>query len=123
MRQALLFHGTILYRMPADCIARYLKHPGRQPEYRGERAHGAFLRTIPAPPEEIKLAIAAAWGVKSLLEAWPKNRMTESIQATLRRTQDEAVLDAQRWFRSAPFTYPPASDSGLPTQFPPRRFP
>ena len=95
-RGALLFHGTILHGMPADRIARYLKHPARQPEYRRERTHGAFLRTIEAPPEKIKMAISNAWGVESPLDVWPKTRMADSIEAILRRTQDGTVLHAVR---------------------------
>jgi lipoate-protein ligase A len=88
-RRALLFHGTILHAMPADWIARYLKHPARQPDYRRERTHDAFLRTIHAPPDEIKLAIADAWKVESPLSVWPKTRMADRIEAVLRRTQNE----------------------------------
>jgi len=47
-RKGLLFHGTILYGMQADLIARYLKHPRRQPDYRENRSHRAFLSTIDA---------------------------------------------------------------------------
>ena len=86
-RGALLFHGTILHSMPAACIARYLKHPARQPEYRRERTHEAFLRTIQAPPEEIKLAIAEAWGVESRLDVWPETRLAADIEAVVRRTR------------------------------------
>lgn len=93
-RRALLFHGTILHDMPADCIARYLKHPARQPEYRGERTHVAFLRTIRTSPEQIKVAIAEAWGVERPLDVWPEARMAGSIEAVLRRTQDAAILNA-----------------------------
>lgn len=88
-RCALLFHGTILHGMPADCVARYLKHPARQPEYRRHRTHDAFLRTIDASPEEIKLAIAEQWEVKTPLDVWPRARMAERIETILRRTQDE----------------------------------
>lgn len=45
-RNALLFHGTILHGMRADFVARYLKHPSRQPDYRSDRPHTTFLRTL-----------------------------------------------------------------------------
>src|SRR5262249_3987469 len=63
LRHALLFHGTVLYDMRVDSIARYLPHPAKQPDYRQNRLHGAFLRTIAVPPEELKLAIASEWPV------------------------------------------------------------
>ena len=60
-RNALLFHGTILYAMQGDLVARYLKQPARQPEYREDRPHATFLRTIDASPVDLKHAIAKAW--------------------------------------------------------------
>ena len=88
-RRALLFHGTVLYRMPADVIARYLKHPARQPEYRRNRTHGSFLRTIEAPPQDIKQAIAQAWPIRSTLNPWPEARVRIRIQDVLKRSLPE----------------------------------
>ena len=93
-RNALLFHGTILYAMQSDLVARYLKHPARQPEYRENRPHGAFLRTIDASPGDLKQAIAAAWEVESPLAALPEARMTESIQNILRRSEEKIMQKA-----------------------------
>jgi lipoate-protein ligase A len=90
-RHALLFHGTILHAMRGDPIARYLKQPARQPDYRADRPHGAFLRTIDASPQDLKQAIAGAWGVGSPLDRWPAYRMTESIRSVLQRTGNETV--------------------------------
>ena len=91
-RNALLFHGTILYAMQGDLIARYLKHPARQPEYREDRPHGAFLRTIDARPQDLKQAIAGAWDVGSSLGAWPQARMADSIRNVLQRTANGTML-------------------------------
>jgi lipoate-protein ligase A len=84
-RHALLFHGTILHGMRADFIARYLKQPARQPDYRQDRPHGSFLRTIEAAPEDIKLAIAEAWSIGSTLDLWPEARMQKRILDVIRR--------------------------------------
>jgi lipoate---protein ligase len=89
MRHALLFHGTILHGMPVAIIARYLKQPARQPDYRQDRPHGAFLRTIEARAEDIKLAIAKAWSVTSKLDTWPEARMQDRIQEVIRRSTQE----------------------------------
>jgi lipoate---protein ligase len=78
-RHALLFHGTILHGMQAHLIARYLKEPKRKPDYRGDRQHGAFLRTITAPPHEMKQAIADAWHAHVKMEVWPQTRMPSAI--------------------------------------------
>jgi lipoate---protein ligase len=90
-RNALLFHGTILYSMQADLISRYLKQPSRQPDYRAGRPHGAFLRTLNAPPQDIKEAIAETWGVGSPLDDWPEARMADSIRNVFQRTAEERV--------------------------------
>jgi lipoate-protein ligase A len=85
-RKALLFHGTILYSMQADLIARYVKHPKRKPDYRGNRRHGAFLSTIDASPHEMKQAIADAWHAHVRLEAWPQTRMSCAMVNVVERS-------------------------------------
>jgi len=89
-RKALLFHGTILYDMHADLIARYLKQPLRQPDYRSDRSHGTFLRTINVPSNTIKQAIAAAWEAESTDYMWPSARMPHTIAAVLARSSEES---------------------------------
>lgn len=85
-RKAILFHGTILYRMHADRISRYLKQPKRQPDYRADRPHGEFLRTIDAPLEEMKRAIANAWHADTELKGWPHARLTRAIANVVERS-------------------------------------
>ena len=89
-RHALLFHGTILHAMRGDLIARYLKPPARQPEYREGRPHEAFLRAIDVPPQNLKQAIAEAWDVGSSLDRWPEDRMAENIRKILERSGNDA---------------------------------
>lgn len=89
-RHALLFHGTILYRMPAEVIARYLRHPRRQPAYRADRPHDSFVCTIPAPsPAIIKEALADVWGADTPLDSWPSARMLRAVAAVERRSGEE----------------------------------
>ena len=85
-RKSVLFHGTILYRMHAEIISRYLKQPKRQPDYRADRPHGDFLRTIDAPLHEMKQAIANAWNAKTELELWPRSRMSAAITNVTERS-------------------------------------
>ena len=90
-RNALLFHGTILYAMESDLIARYLKHPARQPEYRNDRPHEAFLRTIDASPGDLKQVIAEVWNAHSPLALWPEARMVDSIRNIIERTNGDSI--------------------------------
>ncbi len=87
--KSLLFHGTILHDMGADLIARYLKHPSRQPEYRSDRPHQAFLGTINAPPQAIKQAIAATWNAEFMDTGLPIARISQSIATILARSPEE----------------------------------
>jgi lipoate-protein ligase A len=85
-RNALLFHGSILYRMDAGIISRYLKQPKRRPEYRADRPHREFLTTLDAPLEEMKQAIANAWQADVKMNSWPKARMKSAIRNVVERT-------------------------------------
>ena len=85
-RRALLFHGTVLYGMHISVITRYLKEPKRQPDYRTDRPHGMFLRTINAPPDGMKPAIAAVWGAGASMQVWPTARMSNAIASVTKRS-------------------------------------
>lgn len=90
-RRALLFHGTLLHAMPSGLVARYLKQPARQPDYRENRPHGTFLRTIDVPPEDLKQAIANVWNAASPLERWPEARLPGCIRQVLERSNQEPL--------------------------------
>ena len=70
-RSFLLHHGTLLYAFELPLIARYLREPPRQPEYRGGRGHLAFLRNLPLDGQELKRRLGRAWAAESLLSALP----------------------------------------------------
>ncbi len=63
----ILFHGTLLHGMPAEQIARYLRMPPRQPDYRADRAHQDFLTTLPLGPDKLVEILEAAFGAFSPL--------------------------------------------------------
>ena len=52
-RRALLHHGTLLYKFSIDRMARYLKEPGKRPDYREERSHGNFVTNFALPREDL----------------------------------------------------------------------
>jgi lipoate-protein ligase A len=60
-RHHLLHHGTLLYAFDLDCVARYLRPPPRQPEYRAGRSHADFLCNLPMPIATIRHQLIAAW--------------------------------------------------------------
>lgn len=71
----ILFHGTILYAFELDQIARYLREPRKQPEYRADRQHGKFVRNVPLEPASFKAALAHAFNAREPLLHWPEAHM------------------------------------------------
>lgn len=61
MRRALLHHGTILYDFDLSHIARYLRFPSRQPDYRAGRAHASFVTNLAVAQTEAKRIMASTW--------------------------------------------------------------
>jgi lipoate-protein ligase A len=45
-RHYLLYQASVLLRPQLDVIARYLKHPSKEPDYRRKRSHKDFLLGI-----------------------------------------------------------------------------
>ena len=60
-RNHLLYHGTLLYDFDLPRIARWLKTPPRQPDYRQARPHQDFLTNLPATRAAITTALLDAW--------------------------------------------------------------
>jgi lipoate---protein ligase len=56
-----MVHCSILYDFPIERIARYLKMPRRQPEYRAGRSHGDFLSNLELPREKLADTIRNAF--------------------------------------------------------------
>jgi lipoate-protein ligase A len=53
LKNAILFHGTILYDFDLSLISNYLKEPPVQPEYRNQRNHGEFVNNIAINKDEL----------------------------------------------------------------------
>ncbi len=45
-RDILLYSSTLLVDPDLECVARYLKHPPREPDYRKGRSHKAFMGAL-----------------------------------------------------------------------------
>lgn len=64
-KRFLLHHGTLLHGADLGLIVRYLKEPTKRPDYRADREHLEFVGNLPASPDSLKEALAAAFGVES----------------------------------------------------------
>jgi len=68
-RNALLHHGTVLYRADLAAMSRYLKEPRERPAYRESRSHGDFLTAVPATPQDLREALARAFAPDGFADA------------------------------------------------------
>lgn len=80
-RRALLYHGTLLYNFPIELAAACLTMPPRQPDYRQNRAHAAFIGNIAASAGELKQRLAQAWHATLSRQCWPQDRVRDLLAA------------------------------------------
>lgn len=85
-RGAVLYHGTLLDRFDLDLVARVLRHPPREPGYRGGRSHAAFLANLDLGRGPLEAAVRSAFGAATVRRDWPR----EGVEALLR----DRYLDA-----------------------------
>jgi lipoate-protein ligase A len=62
-RRALLHHGTLLYDFDSRLMERYLRMPVRQPAYRANRSHLAFVANLPLSRDALRRRLADAFCV------------------------------------------------------------
>ena len=61
LRQACLFHGSILCKASLEDLGQVLSHPSREPSYREGRPHAQFVRNTELDPAELAEALLQAW--------------------------------------------------------------
>ncbi len=61
-RRALLHHGTLLYGMSWEWMARYLPEPRDRPAYRAARRHGEFVANLPLDAAALRGIVRTAFG-------------------------------------------------------------
>jgi len=71
-RRFILHHGTLLHGFDLEQVERYLRHPPRQPDYRQDREHAAFLINLPATAEELRTRLQEAWHAKTASTEYPR---------------------------------------------------
>ena len=78
-RNHLLHHGTLLYNFDLAAIGRYLHSPQRQPEYRQQRDHLAFVRNLPMSRPELEQRLRQAWPGDQTTD-WPATAVAQLVQ-------------------------------------------
>jgi len=70
-REHLLYHGTLLYNFDLSLIARLLKMPPRQPDYRAGRSHQHFIMNLPLSAADLRQALNTEFAADQPLSDWP----------------------------------------------------
>jgi lipoate-protein ligase A len=78
-RTHLLYHGTLLYDFPVELIARCLRSPPRQPDYRQGRSHEAFVANVPVPAAALRRTLVAGFAADEPLTDWPVQRTAQLV--------------------------------------------
>ncbi len=78
-RHYLLHHGTLLYAFPLERVGDYLHLPQRQPEYRQQRDHEAFMDNLPLGREELVRRLRDMWETSQLRDTWPAAMVRQLI--------------------------------------------
>jgi lipoate---protein ligase len=78
LKNYLMVHASLLYGIGAGDVARYLRTPRRQPEYRAGRSHVEFLTTLPLPRAAIRAALRAAWPCE-VENSWAPRELAEQL--------------------------------------------
>ena len=71
-RNAILYHGTLLYDADIGRIEECLLMPPRQPDYRQQRPHRDFLVNLPSDAKTLVQSLTASWQAHQRLSDWPR---------------------------------------------------
>jgi lipoate-protein ligase A len=78
-RRGVLYHGTLLDDFPLELIGQLLRHPPREPAYRQQRSHDAFLANLALGRQQIDAAVRAAFGAWRDEANWPQQQAAELV--------------------------------------------
>jgi lipoate---protein ligase len=76
----LLFHGTFLLRFDISIVEKLLLLPEKQPPYRNNRSHTAFLTNLAVSPYIIKEALQKEWDAYEHLRIVPVERIDRLVK-------------------------------------------
>ncbi len=80
VRDWMLYHGTLLFDMDLTLADRLLKHPPREPEYRGGRSHADFLANLQITYSAVATALRNQWQADSKYDPIPFSRIESLVR-------------------------------------------
>ena len=86
-RRHLLFHGTMLHDFPLALIARFLRFPSAQPQYRQGRPHREFVCNVPVSPDALRGAWIRGWGAAPARSAFPADLVRVALEERYSRPE------------------------------------
>jgi lipoate-protein ligase A len=90
-KRALLFHGTFLLNFDLLLVAKLLRMPSQQPDYRNNRGHTDFLTNLNVPVARLKSVLGNVWNASGALRDFPEPEM--------RRLADERYSNTKWIFK------------------------
>lgn len=79
-REAVLYHGTLLYDASIELISRCLSMPPRAPDYREKRSHADFLTNLPVDAASLKRVLTDVWQCECTLDDWPRQETADLVR-------------------------------------------
>lgn len=78
-RGVVLYHGTLLDTFDLALVGRVLRHPPREPGYRGGRDHGEFLANLALGRGPLEHAVRRAFRAEVRRTDWPRERVAQLL--------------------------------------------
>lgn len=91
-RWVFLYQGSLLFNLDLNTMARYLRHPPWEPDYRRGRTHQEFLTTLTDQGYRLNIMLFASHLASSLDKDWPRI-LTSSPQAPSLKSQEENLQE------------------------------
>lgn len=86
-RNAILFHGTLLYGFDLKLVSHCLRHPPREPDYRARRPHEAFITNLDCDAHSLRKALRQGWECHEEANSWPRERVGHLVETKYAREE------------------------------------
>ena len=74
-RHGVLYHGTLLDAFDLNMVNRVLRHPPREPDYRGRRSHTDFIANLGLGRPALERIVRTAFHATIASAEWPRDRV------------------------------------------------